>query len=182
VRQLWRTSACWGDPASLAAPTSTLNRFGDRLTIEQEFADHGLAIARANNEPRAGYTRLRELLKIEPGHRFPDWHPRRGEPGAPRWFIVGRACPELVEQLKTAPLQPLDKRWAGEMVDPRWEGSHGHALAAARYGAMSRPAAAQVPEAEFETEAERIGWLQRQALSSRLERAEDNLRPFAFQL
>ena len=164
LRQLWKTSACWGDPSSLAAPTSTLNKFGSPLTIEQEFADHGLAIARANNEPRAGYTRLRELLKRDPERRFPDWHPRRGEPGSPRWFIVERQCPELVEQLRTAPLQPLDKRWAGEMIDPHWEGAHGHAVAAARYGAMSRPGPSTEPLGPLESEAERIAWLQRQAI------------------
>src|SRR5215831_1894395 len=164
LRQLWRTQACWGDPSSLAAPTSTVNRFGMPLTIEQEFADHGLQIARANNEPRAGYTRLRELLRLDPGRRFPDWHPRRGEPGAPRWFIVERACPELCEQLRTAPLQPVDRRWAGEMIDPLWEGAHGHALAAARYGAMSRPAPSVAPPDPLETEAERVAWLQQQAL------------------
>jgi len=164
LRQLWRTSVCWGDPASLAAPTSTVNRFGSPLTIEQEFSDHGLAIARANNEPRAGYTRLRELLRLDPSRRFPDWHPKRGQAGAPRWFIVERQCPELVEQLKTAPLQPVDKRWAGEMIDPHWEGAHGHALAAARYGAMSRPQPAEAPPDPLETEADRIKWLQQQAL------------------
>ena len=180
LRQLWRTSVCWGDPSSLAAPTSTLNRFGAPLTIEQEFADHGLAIARANNEPRRGYTRLRELLRCGPDRRFPDWHPRRGQPGSPRWFIVERQCPELVEQLRSAPLQPVDRRWAGEMIDPRWEGAHGHAVAAARYGAMSRPGPSPEPEKELETEAERLAWLRQQAIQQRSQ-AHDSRRP-AFQL
>jgi len=178
LRQLWRTQACWGDPSSLAAPTSTLNRFGTPLTIEQEFADHGLAIARANNEPRAGYTRLRELLRLDPGRRYPDWHPRRGEAGSPRWFIVERQCPELVEQLRTAPLQPVDKRWAGEMIDPVWEGSHGHAVAAARYGAMSRPAASVAPPPPLETEAEQVAWLQQQAMKRWTTRDEDRPRSY----
>jgi hypothetical protein len=180
LRQLWRTSVCWGDPSSLAAPTSTLNRFGAPLTIEQEFADHGLPIARANNEPRRGYTRLRELLRPDPGRRFPDWHPKRGQLGSPRWFIVERQCPELVEQLKSAPLQPVDRRWAGEMIDPRWEGAHGHAVAAARYGAMSRPGPSPEPEKPIESEAERIAWLQQQALKRWSEPRES--RSPAFQL
>ena len=180
LRQLWRTSVCWGDPSSLAAPTSTMNRFGQPLTIEQEFADHGLPIARANNEPRRGYTRLRELLRADPERRFTDWHPRRGEPGSPRWFIVERQCPELVEQLKSAPLQPVDRRWAGEMIDPRWEGAHGHAVAAARYGAMSRPGPSPQPEKPIESEAERIAWLRQQALKDRM-RAHEGRAP-AYQL
>jgi hypothetical protein len=145
-RQSWRSTVCWGDPMSLATRTGTVRRFGDPATIETEFADHGVHVARANNNPRAGYLRLRELLKLDPERRFPDWHPRRGEYGAPRLFIVERTCSELVEQLRTAPLQPLERRFAGEMVDPDWEGRHGHAVAAARYGAMSRPGASEEPE------------------------------------
>jgi phage terminase large subunit len=77
-RQLWRSAECFGDPASLAQRTSTVNRFGEASTIESEFADLGVPLARAHNDPRAGYTRLRELIKPDPKHRFPDWHPFRG--------------------------------------------------------------------------------------------------------
>jgi hypothetical protein len=40
--------------------------------------------------------------------------------------------------LKSAPVA-VDGIDAGEAVDKRWESEHGHAIAAARYGAMSRP-------------------------------------------
>jgi hypothetical protein len=123
-----------------------LNQWGDPLTIETEFAELGVPVARANNNPRAGFTRLRELMKLDPAHRFPDWHPQRGEPGSPRLFIVKRAVPELVDQISAAPLQPIEKRYAGEQVDSEWEGRYGHAVAALRYGAMSRPDASEKPE------------------------------------
>jgi hypothetical protein len=145
-RQFWKTTECWGDPQSLATRTTRQNKFGDPYTIETEFADLGIEIARANNEPRVGYTRLRELLRPDPKHRFPDWHVRAGQYGSPRWFIVEGECPELCEQLETAPLVPADKRWAGEMIDPEWESAHGHAVASARYGATTRPAASVEPE------------------------------------
>src|SRR5204863_9454933 len=103
-------------------------------------------VAPAKSDPRAGYARLRELLKLDPERRFPDWHPRRGEFGSPRWFIVGKTNKELVEQIRSAPLTPIEHRYAGEMVDPRWEGTYGHALAAARYGMISWPAATPEPE------------------------------------
>jgi hypothetical protein len=145
-RQLWRSTECFGDPASLAQRTSTVNRFGEASTIESEFADLGVPLARAHNDPRAGYTRLRELIKPDPKHRFPDWHPFRGRTGSPHLFIVAQGCPQLVEQFETAPLQGEDKQWTGEMVDPKWESAHGHALAACRYGAMSRPQVPVEPE------------------------------------
>lgn len=145
-RSYWRSSVCYGDPSSLAQRTGTLNRFGDPATIETEFADQGVPLARANNNPRSGYTRIKELIQPDPKRRHPDWHPRRGQPGSPRIFIDERRCPELVDQLESAPLQPFDKRWGLEMVDPDWEGPHGHAIAALRYGVMSRPGSSEQPE------------------------------------
>jgi hypothetical protein len=32
------------------------------------------------------------------------------------------------------------------MIDPEWESAHGHAIAAARYGATAKPAASERPE------------------------------------
>ncbi len=48
--------------------------------------------------------------------------------GAPALFITEN-CPNLVEQLRFAPVDPVE----GEIVDPFWETRHGHGLAAARY-------------------------------------------------
>ncbi len=149
-RSYWGSSVAYGDPASLATRTGTQRwqKFGEPATIETEFADAGLPVARADNNPRTGYMRLRALLEPDADHRFPDWHPSRGEPGSPRLFVVGGGCPELVKQLESAPLQPLDRRHGGEMIDPEWEGRHGHAVAAARYGSMTRPRPSNLPDPE----------------------------------
>jgi len=72
----------------------------------------------------------------------------------------------------------VDKRWAGEMVDPHWEGAHGHAVAAARYGAMSRPAPSVAPPDPLETEAERVAWLQQQAMKKWTRPAEGRARSY----
>lgn len=145
-RQAWgQPELAVGDPNSLAMRTSTTRKWGDPATIETEFADNGIALKPGNDNPRAGYTRIRELLKLDPERRFPDWHPRRGEPGAPRLFIVGAHCPELVKQLENAPLQPIEKPHAGEMVAPDWEGPDGHSHAALRYLALSYPAPSEEP-------------------------------------
>ena len=52
-------------------------------------------------------------------------------------YVVDSTCPELAEQLKTAPLQPIEKKLAGEIIDPEWETTWGHAIAATRYGALT---------------------------------------------
>lgn len=147
LRMLWGTDFCWGDPQSLAAPGLSGLRPGQRSTIQSDFVDLGLPIAKAKNDPRVGYLRMRELLKCDDERRFPSWHPQAGEYGSPRWFIVEQACPELVDQLTAAIVAPVEHRWHGEMVDAKWEGDHGHAHAAARYGVASRFDASPIPPA-----------------------------------
>jgi hypothetical protein len=147
-------AAGWGanhsayiDP-SVWQRTGTRNQWGrDRMLVD-EFADAGVPLIRATNDPRAGYVRLRTLMEPDPAHPFPEWHPRAGELGAPRLFIVGRRCPELVEQVRSAPLQPVDKRDGGEMIDPDWERRSGHAVAAARYSVMAWLPSSKKPEKE----------------------------------
>jgi hypothetical protein len=160
-RSDWLSTVCYGDPQSLATRTGSerWQKFGEAATIETEFADAGVNVSKANNNPRTGYTRLRQLVKRDPERRFPDWHPKRGEYGSPRLFVVGRHNPELVEQFETAQLQPLDKRHGGEMISPEWEGAHGHAMAACRYGAMSRPEPSEEPDPEKDVPLPlRAGW------------------------
>jgi hypothetical protein len=119
--------------------TGARNKWGAPAMLADEFTDAGVPIVPANNDPRAGLIRLRTLMEPDPERRFPTWHPRRGEFGAPRLFVVAHRCPDLVEQLGTAPLQPIDKADGGEKIDPAWESRYGHATAAARYGVMARP-------------------------------------------
>jgi hypothetical protein len=117
--------------------------------VGDEFSDGRVHLVPGNNDPRAGFMRLRTLMERDPEHPFPKWHPRRSEKGAPRLFVVRRRCPQLVEQIKSAPLQPLDKRDGGEMIDPVWESRSGHAVAAARYAVLSRPIPSEKPEDEI---------------------------------
>lgn len=130
--------------------TGARNKWGAPAMLADEFTDHGVSVTPANNDPRAGLIRLRELLATDPAHRFPDWHERRGELGAPRLFFVRGACSRLVEELRSAPLQPIDKRDGGEIVDPVWESRHGHAVAMARYAVMTRPGPSEKPDEPLE--------------------------------
>lgn len=121
--------------------TGTLNRFSRPAMLADEFTDNGVPIVPANNDPRAGLMRVRELLSCEETHLFPQWHPLAGEPGSPRLFFHQSNCAALIEELQSAPVLPLDsgKSGAGEVVDPGWESAHGHACAMARYAVMTRP-------------------------------------------
>jgi hypothetical protein len=87
--------AAWADP-SLWHRTGTRNKLGRPAVLADEFADNGVPIVAANNDPRAGLIRLKQLLDLDSGHRFPNWHERAGQPGAPRVFFVEGRCGRLV--------------------------------------------------------------------------------------
>jgi Terminase large subunit, T4likevirus-type, N-terminal len=145
------SNTVWADP-SIWHRTATRNRFGDPAVLADEFGESGVPLTRANPDPRAGYARIRTLIEPDEKRRFPLWHPRAGEYGSPRMFVVARRCPELVEQLRAAPLQPVDKRDGGEMVDPVFESRHGHFVAMCRYAVMAKPAPSTPPVEELSEE------------------------------
>jgi len=127
------------------------NRWGAPAMLADEFIDAGVNITPANNDPRAGMARIRELLKIDPDHRFPSWHQTRaGQLGAPRIFFTPQVS-ALVQELRDAPVQPFNLQDGGEKVDPKWEGAHGHAAAMCRYAVLTRPApSTPKPEVELD--------------------------------
>lgn len=137
-------NVCHADP-SLWHRTGGKNRWGQPAMLNDEFSDNGVRLTPANNDPRAGLARLRELLKLDDDHVFPSWHPRAGERGAPRMFVVQGVCDEAIDELRAAPLQQIDQRDGGEIIDPKWESRYGHAVAMCRYAAMSKPDASEAP-------------------------------------
>lgn len=137
--------SAYADP-SIWHRTGGMNRWGRPAMLADEFSDNGVPLIAANNDPRAGLIRIRELLEPDPKHRFPNWHERAGQPGAPRVFFVRSRTERLVEELQAAPLLAIDKREGGEKVDPDWESRHGHAVAMARYAVMTRPSPSVEPE------------------------------------
>jgi hypothetical protein len=152
-RKVWypsgRVPVCYADPSMWARTGGQSSnafgawqKFGAPATDITEFEAFNIrGLVQANNKRRAGLSRLRELLALVEDRPFPAWHPRHGERGAPRMFLVRDACPELITQLRDAPLNEhaQDGNPPGEIIDVRWESRFGHAVAAARYGAMSRP-------------------------------------------
>ena len=123
---------------------------GKELSAESEFADHGLHFAPAQMDRHEGYVRIAEMLKPDAERPFPDWHPKRGEKGAPRFYILdSEEMQPLIENLRDAPLEDIDNpisKLPGEAVDERWEHDHGHAHAMCRYGLTSRPKSPDAPK------------------------------------
>jgi PBSX family phage terminase large subunit len=145
-KQWWENgqgNTCWADP-SVFARHGLETRLGDPASIATEYADFGIGLSPANNDRKAGYLRLCELLHIEPGRITPPWSPiSDSASGAPRLYLFS-SCKHLIEQLKSAPVA-ADSVDAGEAVEPKWASAHGHAVDAARYGALSRPAPSEEP-------------------------------------
>ena len=115
--------------------------------LADEFTDNGVTITPANNDPRAGLMRIRELLRLDEKHRFPGWHPKAGSFGSPRIFFTPRVD-RLVKELRSAPLQPLELTDGGEKVDQVWEQRNGHAAAMCRYAVLTRPSPSEQPQSE----------------------------------
>lgn len=164
-RKRWRTSRCWADPSVFAHHgVSTPKNW--RASIATEYAEHGIYLAPANHDRAAGYARLLELLHVEPGRIAPRWaQVRSGVEGAPRLYVFA-SCREVIKQLKSAPVA-VDGMDAGEAVDKKWEGEHGHGVASVRYGGMTRPS----PSGPQEYETDPRG----RALRDLLHRGEERL-------
>ena len=77
-KQWWevngRENTCWADP-SVFARHGLETRLGDPASIATEYADFRIGLSPANNDRKAGYLRLCELLHIEPGRITPPWSP-----------------------------------------------------------------------------------------------------------
>ena len=141
-------AVCFADP-SIKNRMGVKDWKGREVSVELEYSDHGLTFAPGQNDRRAGYLRISELLNPIAERYFPVWHPRSGEQGAPRLYVMDTPTLEpLALQLRDAPLEDPDSplsKWPGEAVEEAWESSQGHAHAAARYALMSRPGPGERP-------------------------------------
>lgn len=134
-------SICVGDKHSLAVRTGRI-KLGQHATIRTEFAEFGVGIQPGNDDLKSAYVRIRGLMERQYDRRFPLWNEKRGSNGAPRIYFDEGRCPHLVSEIRSAPLEPFEKRDGGERVEVDWERRRGHAHAALRYLALSRPVGA----------------------------------------
>jgi hypothetical protein len=129
---------CYGDPNSLRERIGTRGQWGEPMLVQDLYQQQGVWILPANDRRRAGYARVRSLLRPQPDRPFPAWHERFGEKGSPQLFLVGERSPHLVEQLMSAPLANEENDpERGEAVARKWERHEGHAHAALRYGLLT---------------------------------------------
>lgn len=54
-----------------------------RAGVDDDFAHSGLSLAKGNVDRAARFVRIGELLRPDPEHRFPDWHPVLAHRGLP---------------------------------------------------------------------------------------------------
>jgi len=134
-----------------AGPVALLGRYpwvtgewSTGSTVRDEFNLVNLPMLEADEDRAAGFVRIRELLCSNPEHKFPEWHERAGEEGAPRLFLKG--CPRLIEQLQSAPLEADDEPLLRTAVSQRWEAAGGGLVAALRYAVLSRPSPSEAPK------------------------------------
>jgi hypothetical protein len=167
-RGQYERHSCYADP-TIRASHGLTSRRGVPASVFTEYVEHGVDhLVMANNNRAAGYSRLLELIHPDPKRPYPSWHPRTGEYGSPRLFVF-TSCEHLIAQLKSAPIAK-DGFEAGEAVDSKWEGAHGHSHASARYFCLSRPAPSPEPPSVLTDEE----W-QQQARTELLLRYEDRL-------
>src|SRR5207248_3793291 len=62
----------FADPSS-GASHGLMTKWGEPASVSTEYREHGLHLKAANNNRRAGYLRLLELLHVEPGRIPPPW-------------------------------------------------------------------------------------------------------------
>lgn len=132
----------FADP-SVFSSAGVTNRWGAPATVASEFAEHGINLARGNNDRVAGHVRIAEIVEPDKDRRFPAYHPlgsnlEAPELGSPRWFIF-RRCTHLIEQMQAAPIEEEGEPHPGEAVSRRWEGPYGHGHASSRYGMLTWP-------------------------------------------
>lgn len=177
----------YADPSAWAKP-STTPRLGDPASAADEFSDLGFPLVKANNDRRAGYLRVSELLRLDPAWTFPGYSSLAGETGAPRLFVFDiDATVTLREQILDAPLEDSEPGenqgpHPGEAVAQKWESRKGHAHAALRYGAMTRPAPSLDPVRPFDTDEEWRRWRQQELLKAEVDRWTEQVESASYQM
>lgn len=145
-----QTHPAYGDPMSLRESLPIQNDFGQPLSLQEHYQKLGIRLIPANNRRKVGFIEILSRLKPDPTRRFPLWHPKAGQLGAPSLFIV-ETCVETIDQLENAPLASGEHDPnRGEAVDAQWESDNGHGHAMVRYGLTQRSSASEEPEQEPE--------------------------------
>ncbi len=100
---------CVGDPVRRSSdgkgivvwmdPSTKGRSDHDGRDFQQLYAEMGIYGINANNRVNAGIQKCQQLLRPDPTHKFPAWHPRKGELGSPHFFVVTENCPAFCHEI-----------------------------------------------------------------------------------
>jgi phage terminase large subunit len=77
------------------------NYDGDGKTIWDQYNELGIFGLNPDKDVQFGINMVKEYLTPDPERPFPNWHPKRGEKGSPKLFIVRPQCINLINELQT---------------------------------------------------------------------------------
>jgi hypothetical protein len=78
-RRTGQSNTCWADQ-SIGARNGLETRLGDPASVLTEYSDFGIGLSPTNNDRKAGYLRLCELLCVDPNRLRPSWGPLDAQP------------------------------------------------------------------------------------------------------
>lgn len=140
--------AKWNVPRSGAGdllvhmdPSTKGSKGTGEIDVWEAYRRHGIFGLDANNDVLAGILWMQYLLRPDPGHEYPKWHPRRGQMGSPRFFVMREkpigwapACPNFVNEMA---LYEWEERGAEQNETERPRKWMDHSLDAVRYLCMA---------------------------------------------
>ncbi len=105
---------------------------GEGKTIWDEYNELGIFGLTPDKDIPAGVDMVKQYLKPDPERPFPAWHPRAGQLGSPKMFIVQSQCPNLVNEMQTYQWEPT-KEGSERNHQERPKKWNDHACDASRY-------------------------------------------------
>ena len=104
--------------------------------FKQLYVELGIHGLNANKQVTAGIQKVASLLHPDPGHAFPEWHPRKGQKGAPRLYFMEGRCPATMHEIQLYEWEPIKE---GDKANQREKPRKylDHAMDALRYACMA---------------------------------------------
>ena len=106
----------------------------DGKTIWEEYREHGIYGLNPDKDVNAGINMVKQYLKPDPERLYPEWHPRAGQRGAPKLFIVSSRCVNLINEMQTYQWEETKEEHAHQERPKKW---NDHACDSTRYLIMA---------------------------------------------
>ncbi len=140
----------WMDPSAKGDYGS------DNRSVQEHYIDFGIYGLTADNNVDDGILLGQELMKPDPAHKFPKWHKKAGELGAPHYYILENTCPNLVHETQ---LYQYEQKRAGAEQNEKEKPRKflDHACDASRYAlkAIKGNKALKLPEPKTDQQKEK---------------------------